>query len=83
MAYFTPNELPENKYYIFGKDGAKNLSDDMNVNFLGEVPLLQSVREASDFGHPASLQENSKISLTFREISKNLVSVSLELQFQE
>jgi len=74
MAYFTPNELPENKYYIFGKDGAKNLSDDMNVKFLGEVPLLQSVREASDFGHPASLQENSKISLTFEEISKNLVS---------
>nr|AOE06684.1 ATP-binding protein [uncultured bacterium] len=74
MAYFTPNELPENKYYIFGKDGAKNLSNDMNVKFLGEVPLLQSVREASDFGHPASLQENSKISLTFEEISKNLVS---------
>ena len=74
MAYFTPNELPENKYYIFGKDGAKNLSEDMNVKFLGEVPLLQSVREASDFGHPASLQENSKISLTFEEISKNLVS---------
>jgi len=74
MAYFTPNELPENKYYIFGKDGAKNLSEDMNVKFLGEVPLLQIVREASDFGHPASLQENSKISLTFVEISKNLVS---------
>ena len=74
MAFFTPNELPENKYYIFGKDGAKNLSDDMNVKFLGEVPILQSVREASDFGHPASLQENSKISLTFNEISKNLVS---------
>ena len=51
-----------------------NRQDDMNVNFLGEVPLLQSVREASDFGHPASLQENSKISLTFEEISKNLVS---------
>ena len=74
MAFFTPNELPEKKYYIFGKDGAKNLSDDMNVKFLGEVPILQSVREASDFGHPASLQENSKISLTFNEISKNLVS---------
>ena len=74
MSFFTPNELPENKYYIFGKDGAKNLSDDMNVKFLGEVPILQSVREASDFGHPASLQENSKISLTFNEISKNLVS---------
>ncbi len=74
MAYFTPFELPENKYYIFGKDGAKNLSQDMNVKLLGEVPIVQSIREASDFGHPASLQENSKISLTFEEISKNLVS---------
>ena len=74
MAYFTPFELPENKYYIFGKDGAKNLSQDMNVKLLGEVPIVQSIREASDFGHPASLQENSKISLTFQEISKNLVS---------
>ena len=74
MAYFTPFELPENKYYIFGKDGAKNLSQDMNVKLLGEVPIVQSIREASDFGHPASLQENSKISLTFEDISKNLVS---------
>ena len=74
MAYFTPFELPENKYYIFGKDGAKNLSQDMNVKLLGEVPIVQSIREASDFGHPASLQENSKISLTFEQISKNLVS---------
>ena len=74
MAYFTPMELPENKYYIFGRDGAKNLSKDMDVELLGEVPIVQSIREASDFGHPASLQENSKISLTFNEISKNLVS---------
>ena len=49
MAYFTPFELPENKYYIFGKDGAKNLSQDMNVKLLGEVPIVQSIREASDF----------------------------------
>ena len=74
MAYFTPFELPKNKYYIFGRDGAKNLSKDMDVELLGEVPIVQSIREASDFGHPASLQENSKISLTFKEISKNLVS---------
>lgn len=74
MAYFTPYELPENKYYIFGKHGAKNLSDDMKVKFLGEVPIVQSIREASDFGHPASLQEDSKISLTFRDITKNMVS---------
>ena len=74
MAYFTPYELPENKYYIFGKHGAKNLSNDMKVKFLGEVPIVQSIREASDFGHPASLQEDSKISLTFRDITKNMVS---------
>ena len=74
MPYFTPFELPENKYYIFGKDGAKNLSEDMNDKLLGEVPIVQSIREASDFGHPASLQEDSKISLTFRDITKNMVS---------
>ena len=74
MAYFTPRELPENKYYIFGKDGAKNLAEDMKVAFLGEIPLIQSIREASDFGHPASLQKESKISLTFNEITKNLIT---------
>ena len=74
MAYFTPQELPENKYYIFGKDGAKNLAEDMKVAFLGEIPLIQSIREASDFGHPASLQKESKISLTFNEITKNLIT---------
>ena len=74
MAYFIPQELPENKYYIFGKDGAKNLAEDMKVAFLGEIPLIQSIREASDFGHPASLQKESKISLTFNEITKNLIT---------
>lgn len=48
MAYFTPPELPDNKYYIFGKDGAKHLADDLKVPFLGELPLLQSIREAGD-----------------------------------
>lgn len=74
MAYFTPEELPDNKYYIFGKDGARNLAEDMKVAFLGEIPLIQSIREASDFGHPASLQKESKISLTFNEITKNLIT---------
>ena len=46
MSYFTPEELPENKYYIFGKDGVKNLAEDMNTTFLGEIPLVQSIREA-------------------------------------
>jgi ATP-binding protein involved in chromosome partitioning len=73
MAYFTPAELPENKYYIFGKEGAKNLAEDLQVMFLGEVPLIQSVREAGDFGRPAVLQTDSVIETVFNEITKNVV----------
>jgi ATP-binding protein involved in chromosome partitioning len=73
MAYFTPAELPENKYYIFGKEGAKNLADDLQVMFLGEVPLVQSVREAGDFGRPAALQSDSIIETVFNEITRNVV----------
>ena len=50
MAYFTPSELPDNKYYIFGENGAKNLAEDTNTAFLGEVPIVQSIREAGDVG---------------------------------
>ena len=74
MSYFSPPELPENKYYIFGKRGAQYLANDKQVPFLGSIPILQSVREASDFGHPASLQENSSIVKKFENVTKNLVS---------
>tara|TARA_B100000767_G_scaffold79806_1_gene76524 strand:- start:7311 stop:8441 length:1131 start_codon:yes stop_codon:yes gene_type:complete len=74
MAYFTPEELPENKYYLFGKEGAKNLSVDLDVPFLGEVPLIQSIREAGDIGRPASLQDGSIIKNIFNKISKNMLS---------
>ena len=73
MAYFTPEELPENKYYIFGQEGAKNLAEDLKVPFLGEVPLVQSIREAGDFGRPAAMQDNSIIQNVFAEITKNVV----------
>ena len=73
MAYFTPEELPENKYYIFGKEGAKNLAEDLNVSFLGEVPIVQSIREAGDIGRPAALQEGSIIEKVFQEITRNVV----------
>ena len=73
MAYFTPEELPENKYYIFGKEGAKNLAEDLNVSFLGEVPIVQSIREAGDIGRPAALQEGSVIEKVFQEITRNVV----------
>lgn len=73
MAYFTPAELPENKYYIFGKEGAKNLADLIEVPFLGEIPLVQSIREAGDVGRPAALQENTPISESLLDITRNVV----------
>jgi len=73
MSYFTPKELPENKYYIFGKDGAKNLAEDLNTPFLGEVPLVQSIRESSDVGYPIALQNNSTLSKCFEDITRNMV----------
>ncbi|WET04886.1 Mrp/NBP35 family ATP-binding protein [Flavobacterium johnsoniae] len=73
MAYFTPEELPENKYYIFGQEGAKNLAQDLDVPFLGEVPIVQSIREAGDYGRPAALQTASPIEKVFEEITRNVV----------
>jgi ATP-binding protein involved in chromosome partitioning len=74
MAYFTPEELPNNKYYIFGKEGALNLATDLNIPFLGELPLIQSIREAGDFGRPAAMQEDSIITKALGEITRNVVT---------
>ncbi|HET8854887.1 MAG TPA: Mrp/NBP35 family ATP-binding protein [Salinimicrobium sp.] len=73
MAYFTPEELPENKYYIFGREGAKVLAEDLQVPFLGEIPLVQSIRESGDIGHPAALQEGTPLSEAFDKITQNVV----------
>jgi ATP-binding protein involved in chromosome partitioning len=73
MAYFTPEELPENKYYIFGKEGARDLAADLKVPFLGEVPIVQSIREAGDYGRPAALQTGSVIGTVFETITRNVV----------
>ena len=73
MAYFTPEELPNNKYYIFGKEGAKNLAEDLNIPFLGGIPLVQSIREAGDVGRPAALQVASPLESAFEELTKNVV----------
>lgn len=73
MAYFTPAELPDNKYYIFGKEGVQNLCKEMNVPFLGEVPLVQSIRESGDVGRPAVLQEGTPVSKAFDEVTKRMV----------
>lgn len=74
MAYFTPTELPENKYYIFGREGAKHLAEDLKIPFLGGIPLVQSIREAGDSGHPAALQTATAVEEAFEEITKNVVS---------
>ena len=73
MSWFTPEELPENKYYIFGRDGAKNLSEGLGVPFLGQIPIVQSLRESGDIGKPAVLQKGSLISGVFEGLVKNFI----------
>jgi hypothetical protein len=72
MAYFTPEELPDNKYFIFGKDGAKSLAERLQVPLLAEIPLVQGIREAGDAGRPAALQENTVLSKVFREMAQRV-----------
>ena len=72
MAYFKTDES-DTRHYIFGESGVKYLSKDLNINFLGEIPIFQSLREASDFGRPGSLQESTDVSNIFEDISKNMV----------
>ena len=74
MAYFTPAELPENKYYIFGKEGVKYLAQKMEVPLLGEIPLVQSLRESGDVGRPAALQEQTPLAKAFEEFARNTVA---------
>ena len=73
MAYFTPEELPDNKYYIFGKEGAKHLAEDLKIPFLGDIHLVQSVREAGDLGRPAALQVATPVEEAFHKITQNVV----------
>jgi ATP-binding protein involved in chromosome partitioning len=73
MAYFIPEELPNNKYYIFGKEGAKHLAADLKFPFLGEIPLIQSIREAGDVGHPAALQTATPLEKAFEKLTQNIV----------
>lgn len=73
MSYFTPAELPENKYYIFGRDGVKNLGTELDVHFLGEIPLVQSIREGGDNGKPVVLDENNPASEAFMQLAEQLI----------
>ena len=58
MSWFTPQELPDNKYYIFGKDGCKKLAEEMDVPLLGQIPIVQSICEGSDNGNPVALEDS-------------------------
>ena len=78
MAYFTPAELPENKYYIFGKEGAKNLAEDLGIPVLGEIPLIQSIREAGDVGRPVALQEGTGIADIYTKTAQNMIESLVE-----
>lgn len=71
MAYFTPEELPDHKYYIFGKEGGKNLSEKYNVPLLGQIPLVQGIRESGDAGLPAVMKEGPTAK-AFQEIAETL-----------
>ncbi len=74
MAYFTPEELPNNKYYIFGQDGLKSLAKENDLPLLGEIPLVQSIREAGDAGRPAILQETSTQAIAFNAFAENVIT---------
>jgi ATP-binding protein involved in chromosome partitioning len=74
MAYFSPPELPDNKYYLFGQGGVRNLANQLQVPFLGELPLVQSIRESGDVGRPSALQEGAAVQKQFEEITRNMVS---------
>ena len=74
MAYFTPAELPENKYYIFGKEGVKSLAERTDTPLLGEIPLVQGLRESGDVGRPAALQEGTPLAKAFEDFARNTVA---------
>ena len=72
MSWFTPEELPDNKYYIFGKDGLKDLAERMEIPLLGQIPLVQSIRESGDEGKPVSLDENSAEGKAFMDLAASI-----------
>ena len=73
MSWFTPAELPDNKYYIFGRDGGKNLAQELNIPLLGQIPLVQSIREGGDEGTPIALQAGHPAAIEFDKIASKLV----------
>ncbi|MES1160076.1 MAG: P-loop NTPase, partial [Bacteroidota bacterium] len=73
MSYFTPAELPDNKYYIFGKDGGKRLAEEYDIPFLGQIPLVQSIREGGDTGVPVMMSDDDISKKAFLDFAGNSV----------
>ncbi len=76
MAWFTPAELPENRYYLFGREGVKRLAEEMNVPLLGQIPLVQSICESGDAGEPAAVAENTLTSVAFLDLAQAVVEAT-------
>ncbi|HOO85417.1 MAG TPA: P-loop NTPase, partial [Prolixibacteraceae bacterium] len=74
MAWFTPEELPENRYYIFGKDGGKRMAEELDIPFLGQIPIVQSIREGGDNGMPAALQSELPTGEAFKKVANTLIN---------
>ena len=72
MSYFTPAELPDNKYFIFGKEGGQRLAEEANIPFLGQIPLVQSICESGDNGKPVALDNTSVVGLAFKKLAENI-----------
>lgn len=70
MSWFTPEELPYNKYYIFGQEGGKKLAEEYNIPLLGQIPLVQGIRESGDNGKPIAMHENSPVAEAFRALAE-------------
>ena len=73
MSYFIPQELPNNKYYLFGKDGGKHLADEFDIPFLGQIPIVQSIREGGDQGIPAMVGDDAISQKAFMDFASNAV----------
>ncbi len=74
MAWFTPAELPENKYYLFGKEGGKRLAEELNIPLLGQVPIVQSICDGGDAGTPVALNQESASGIAFKQLAENVIT---------
>ena len=79
MSYFTPKELPDNKYYIFGKEGGKRLAEELKIDFLGEIPITEEVSECNDNGNPVAMLFDSPVAKAFMSLADKVAEKSKEL----